>query len=98
MVCEWTKDFGPISNWSKLFAQEFDDSQRHYSQDSFAREWRAQADVGRALLKDVQSVMSGRLPRDEKAVKDIVQQSFKVFSTLQEGICIIDAHLKAFNV
>ena len=98
MVCEWTKDFGPISNWSKLFVQELCKSQQYHSQDSFARDWRAQADVGRALVKDIQSAMSGRLPRDVKAVKEIVQQSFKLFSILQEGISIIDALLKAFNV
>jgi hypothetical protein len=98
MVHEWTKDFGAVSTWPGLFIKEFNNARRYHSLVSLAKEWRAQADVGRALLKDLQCVLSGHLPRDENAVKDIVQQSFDLHSTLQEGISIIDAHLTAFRI
>jgi hypothetical protein len=98
MVWEWTKFRGPVKEWPQVFCVEFEEARGNVTVDNFAKEWRSQSSVGKALVKDLQGLVSVRLPKDEGAVRDIFRQAFDLLSTLHEGIAMIDAHLRAFGV
>ena len=98
MVWEWTKCHGPISGWLVAFQTEFEDADRNGTVDKFVQQWISHAKVGEALVKDLQCVVGGRLPKDEEQLRDTFQQVIDLISTLYTGIATIEAHLAAFGL
>jgi hypothetical protein len=97
MVWEWTKERGPISDWSAAFLIDHQDGEYNGQLDSIRQDWRSQAGVGKALVKELQRVAESRLPEDEASLRDVVRETIDLMRTLLTGIATVEAHLAVFT-
>ena len=97
MVWEWQRDHGPISGWAAALACELEGAVQKDTFTEVAQEWKAQANVGRALLKELRTLIDTKLPMDKVSTRDLIRQAFDLATILLSGIATIDTHLAFFN-
>jgi hypothetical protein len=98
MVWEWTKERGLVSRWSGILANEFDDATRNGTINELAQEWRAHADVGNVIVKDLNSVVCSKLPGEDSDLRDLLRQAFDLLSSVLAGIVAIQAVLTTLDI
>jgi len=97
MFIAWTKERGPVSDWQKTIIEELQEGEREGKYPEIAEDWDVHARVGKALMKDLESLSSAYLPVNEEKMRDVLRHAFKLTSTLQAGISIIEACIFTFE-
>ena len=95
MVWEWTKDVGEIDGWPQAITQDLDDTQHRGKSADVIQDWKGHADVGRTLMKDLQSLITSSWPTEQEILHDIFRQAFDLFGTLHAGITTIETYFIA---
>jgi len=55
------------------------------------------SNVGRALLKELHTLIDMKLLMDKVSTRDLIRQAFDLATILLSGIATIDTHLAFFN-
>jgi hypothetical protein len=97
MVWEWTKDRGPVSDWSAAFIADHRDGEYNGRLDDVRRDWRSHAGVGKSLVKQLQGVAESWLPQDEESLRDVVRETIDLMRTLLTGIATAEAHIALYR-
>jgi hypothetical protein len=97
MVWEWTKDRGPVRDWSAAFLADWRDAEYNGRMEEVRGDWRSHAGVGKALVRDLKGVAQSKLPDDEASKRDILRQAIDLMDTLLTGIATAEAHLAVFS-
>jgi hypothetical protein len=97
MVWEWTKERGPVSDWSAAFLTAMQDAgNSRKRQDKAIQDWDAHAKVGKALMRGLQGVACSRLPTDEPLLRDTIRETIDLMLTLLTGVAMIEATTEAY--
>jgi hypothetical protein len=98
MVWEWEKDRGPVSAWSSALMNESEDANRNGTIDELGREWRAHADVGNAIAKDLRGFVYSRMPVEDTEFRDVLRQAFDLLANVLAVVAVIQAHLTTLDM
>jgi hypothetical protein len=96
MVWEWLNSRGPVSEWASTLSAEFHDARENNTTVKVAREWDNHREVGKNLETRLRRILSARLPRDEKTLRDIFRQVLDLFCTVIGGLAVLDTFFCIF--
>jgi hypothetical protein len=94
-VWEWTKEWGPVSNWGLKFRDELCAARDRGRVESWINNMWMMAATGRSLLKKLKEVGGMEWPLKQGETQDVFRQSFDLMITLQEGVTLLEARLVA---
>ena len=98
LIITWNNDWGPISNWSKIFARQYISAIDENNSAAFIKSVAKQAQVGRQLMNGIALVITDcTLPTSETALKTFVQLLLKLIFRLNKGISVLEDRVRIFS-